>query len=1047
MRSLIKIDILSRIGGGDWKQLTWLPAKLLILLLILLASSQKSKAQQTLTYTDEIRFYNRALELFDKEKFATAQKHFNWYQQISKDPFNKINAQYYSAVCAMELFNTDAENLLLKVANQHPQHPKAKLAIFQLGKLHYRNKNNKQAVKYLEQTQIAYLKGPDSKEYYFIYGYSLFKLDRFEDAKNAFAKIKDEKTKYYDATNYYYGYVCYRSGAFDEALEHFSRIKYHKTFGPLAAVYVAQVYFSRGQYEEVIAFADTIKNNEVANDVAGIIGQSHYLLGQYKEAVPHLEQFMQAAPVVPSNTDYYMLGYAYAQTGEHDKALNQFLKMEEKQDSLQPYVFYQMGNSFLKLNKKPQALSSFEKCYQADSTGNLASISLFTAAKIADELNLQGLAMQKYVKYIDIFSEKDQNLEATAALTTEARSNLANLLLTAKNYREALRILEGIKKPNTQDLTNIQRVSYYRAEEHYLNNNFTEANELFTKAASVNYDKKINGLANFWLAEMDYKNQLYQESINHLKNFQNYPEVHSTRFYPISFYNLGYAHLKLSEYEKAVNSFTLYVEKDKDASNPEVYTDAVVRTADCYFADRKYQKAIQYYQLMLDKKMNGGDYALYQQAMILGVLNNNQEKIAKLSQLEKTYPKSPYIDDAVYELADIHLKSEAYEKAIVSFDNIIKNYPRSIYLRKSMLNKSLALFNLKKDEEALEVIKKLITDYPNSDEARAALPLVQNIFVNQGKGEEYLDFIKVLPNVVVSASTQDSLSYESAFNNYQRANYDKAIKGFGSYINKFPGGYFILKANYFKAESDYQLKKYDDALVGYEYVANSLRSVFSERSTRQAAVLNYVKKNYEKALEFYLALERIASNKDNLQIALIGQMRSCSIRGLIDSAAYASQKYLGSPIAQKDGVIEAQTNLGRYYIKYNQFDSAQTAFNAVLKETKTIYGAEAKYNIAFIQYQKKDYKNAQKTIFELNDKFGAFEQWVVKGFILLADTYTAQKDYFQAKATLQSIIENTDDPEVLKTCKAKINEIVELEKVQKSDSRKQIEQRINSREK
>jgi hypothetical protein len=61
MRSLIKIDILSRIGGGDWKQLTWLPAKLLILLLILLASSQKSKAQQTLTYTDEICHRAKAL--------------------------------------------------------------------------------------------------------------------------------------------------------------------------------------------------------------------------------------------------------------------------------------------------------------------------------------------------------------------------------------------------------------------------------------------------------------------------------------------------------------------------------------------------------------------------------------------------------------------------------------------------------------------------------------------------------------------------------------------------------------------------------------------------------------------------------------------------------------------------------------------------------------------------------------------------------------------------------------------------------------------------
>lgn len=1036
MRSFFKEQLFSKAEWADW---CWVSIKFLFLLLFLLLGINRSNAQQTLIYTDEIRFFNRGLELFDKEKFATAQKHFIWYTQVSKDAQTKINAQYYAAVCAMELFNPDAEQQFKQLISSNPQHPKAKLSVFMLGKLNYRNKNNKEAVLWLDKTETAYLKGPELKEYHFIYGYSLFKIDRFDDAKKAFAPIKDEKSKYYDATNYYYGYVCYRNGNFDEALEHFGRVKYHKTFGPLAAVYIAQVYFSRKQYEEVIAFCDTISNKEVANDVAGMIGQSHYMLGQYEKAIPHLEQFMSAAPVVPTNNDYYMLGYAYTMNKEYDKGLGQFLKMEEKKDSLLPYVYYHMGICFLETNKKPQSLSAFDKCYQSDSLGVLAQTSLFTSAKVAHELNLQGLAMNKYVKYIDLFPE--------GPFAEDARSNLGSLLLNTRNFREALKILEGIRKPGNKELTTIQQVSYYRAEELYLNNNFAEANALFFKAASVNYDKKITGLANFWLAEQDYKDQKYPLAIEKYKLFQSYTEVKSTRFYPVSFYNLGYAHLKLKQYDKAVESYIAYIDKDPSASAPEMYSDAVVRTADCYFADRKYSKAIQYYQLIIDKQINGGDYALYQQALIYGVQGNASEKVNKLRTLEKNYPKSPYIDDAVYELADIYLKSEDYKQAVIEFNNIIKNYPRSVYLRKSMLNKALALFNLKQDDEALEVIKTLITDYPSSEEAREALPLVQNIFVNQGKGEEYLNFIKVLPNVVVSASTQDSLSYESAFNNYQKGNYEKASKGFGNYINRFPGGYFILKANYFKAESDYQQKKYEDALVGYEFVASSLRSEYSERSTRQAAVLNYVRKNYDKAFEYYSALERIAGNRDNLQVALLGQMRTCSVQGKIDSAAFASQKYLTSSIAQKEGSIEAQTNLGRYYMKYKKLDSAQIAFNTVLKETKNVYGAEAKFNIAQIQYLKKDYKTAQKTIFELNDKFSAFEQWVVKGFVLLADTYKAQEDYFQAKATLQSILDNYDGEEIRAICKEKITEIDALEKESKSDTRKQIEQRIKQSEK
>ncbi len=1039
MRSLMKKPFQSKAVAIFRSETYWFGAKFLILLLLVFLLMGKIQAQQTKIYTDEIKYFNRGLELFEKEKYATAQKHFIWYQQIAKDNYNKINAAYYSAVCAMELFNADAENALLSLSKKNPEHPKAKLAIFQIGKLHYRNKNNKLAVEYLGQTETKYLSNTDLKEFQFIYGYSLFKIDKFDDAKKAFAPIKDEKSKYYDATNYYYGYVCYRSAAYDEALEHFARVKYHKTFGPLAAVYVAQVYFSRAQYQEVINYCDTIRNKEVANDVAGMLGQSYYMLGKYDRAIPYLEQFMQEAPVVPSNNDYYMLGYAYAQNKDADKAITQFLKIEEKKDSLMPYVNYQLAKCFLLVNKKPQAMSAFDKCYLADSTGKLAETSLFISAKLADELNLQGTAMNKYVKYIDLFEDGE--------FVAEARSNLGNLLLNARNYREATKILEGIKRPGIQEKTMIQRVNYYRAEELYLNNNFKDAAALFLKASEPEYDLKIKALANFWLAEMAYKDLQFQNSIDKLKVFQGYKEVHTTRFYPISFYNLGYSYLKLNQYEKAIAAFASYADLDKTATNPEIYTDAVVRTADCFFADRKYPKAIQYYQLLLDKQLTGGDYALFQQALIYGVLDNNTDKIAKLKTLEKLYPKSPYIDDAVYELADIYLKSEDYSKAILSFDNILNNYPRSAYLRKSMLNKGLALFNLKKDEEALQIIKELITKYPNTEEARSALPLVQNILVNQGKGDEYLDFIKVLPNIAISASTQDSLSYESAFNLYQKSNYEKASKGFGSYITKFPGGYFITKANYYKAESDYQLKKYDDALVCYEYIANSLRSEFSERSTRQAAVLNYVRKNYDKAFEFYAALERIAGNKDNLQLALLGQMRACSVQGRIDSAAAVSYKYLGSSIAQKEGSIEAQTNLGRYFMKYEKLDSAQNAFNIVLKETKNIYGAEAKYNIGLIQYMKKDYKNCQKTIFELNDKFGAFEQWVVKGFVLLADTYTAQQDYFQAKATLQSILENYEGADIVNACKIKLAEIEVLEKTQKSESKKQIEQRIKTSEK
>ena len=117
--------------------------------------------------------------------------------------------------------------------------------------------------------------------------------------------IKDQVGKYYDPSNYYFGYVSYKQNNYDEALAHFNRINKSKTFGPLSQVYVAQIFFARKQFTEAVAFADTIKSKEIINDVAGIVGQSNYHLGNYEKAVPFLERFNANSPIGKNKQDIY----------------------------------------------------------------------------------------------------------------------------------------------------------------------------------------------------------------------------------------------------------------------------------------------------------------------------------------------------------------------------------------------------------------------------------------------------------------------------------------------------------------------------------------------------------------------------------------------------------------------------------------------------------------------------------------------------------------------------------------------------------------------
>ena len=976
-------------------------------------------AQRTETYESDIRYYNRALELFNKEKYGDAQKHFLLYTQISTDRETRINAEYYAGVCAMELFNPDAINMLNAVVLKYPEHSKAQPALFNLGKYFYRVKDNKSALKYLTQVNDVALTPTDASEFWFIKGYCHFKTEQFDEAKLAFKHIKDEEGKYYEASNYYYGYVAYRQGNQDEAMDHFKRIRKSRTFGPLSQVYIAQIYFSRKQYSDVVSFGDTISNKEIIYDVAGIVGQSYYELANYSKALPYLERFNSNPPVSKTNKDIYRLGYCYLIAGNYEKAIEQLGSIAGEKDTLAQYASFNLAQAYLKSDKKQQARKAFDVSYKLGFNKDLTELSLFNFAKLSFELSYQQDALKDLVKFVNEYPE--------SPYIDEARSSLSELLLSTKNYKDAIKTLESIQKPTHDNNMAYQRVCYYRAEELYLNNDYPNSEAYFDKSVQFDFDKRLFALCHFWLGELQYKKGNYAKASEYYQKFQQFPETKDTRFYSMAMYNRGYTQLKQDNYDVSIEAFKQFTQTDYAKNNIEIYTDAMMRIADCYFVLRNYAKALESYEVIVLKKLNGSDYALYQQAMIYGVENKYAQKIGCLNTLISNYKKSPYIDDALFEIANVNLQTENYLEALQGFQNIIENYPRSMYIRKAMLNKGLCYYNQNKDDQALDAFKVLITNYSTSDEAREGLVIVKNIFVNKGESEEYLEFVKVLPNVTLSPTYQDSVTYESAFNSYKNGDCEKAIKGFGNYITKFGGGFFILKANYYKAECDFKLKNYDAALIGYEYAATYNRNDFTERSTRQTAVLYFMKKNYEKAFDYYSSLERIASTRDNIGIALLGQMKSAAFLNKADTVAQVSFKYLNSAVTQKEGLIEAHLYIARYYFKQNMADSALPEYQYVMKETKNAMAAESKYSIAYIQFLKKEYKKAKKNIFELADNYSAYDYWVAKGYILLADLYLLEKDNFQAKATLQSIIENYEGADLKQVAIDKMKSIIEAE--------------------
>jgi tetratricopeptide (TPR) repeat protein len=105
--------------------------------------------------------------------------------------------------------------------------------------------------------------------------------------------------------------------------------------------------------------------------------------------------------------------------------------------------------------------------------------------------------------------------------------------------------------------------------------------------------------------------------------------------------------------------------------------------------------------------------------------------------------------------------------------------------------------------------------------------------------------------------------------------------------------------------------------------------------------------------------------------------------------------------------------------------TARFHFAYVIANSRIEQPADALYYRGYIEYDQGDLDSARSDVYKLQDDFSAYEFWVVKGFILLGDIYVKKKDYFQAKATLQSILDNYDKEGdgLLDICRMKLKQL------------------------
>ena len=211
---------------------------------IVLLSVPAVRSQSPFTVKNLGSEYQRAMELYNKEKYPAAIKLFDSYieNEPNKNLISVSEAEYYRAASSLNLFNPDGEYRMVTFIRSHPESPRINDSYMALGNYFYQNKNYRKAISYYEKVNRQELDPAKLAEYFFRNGYSLYMRGDKPKALLMFSEIKDIDTEYTPPAIYYSSQIAYEDKNYLTAMDGFNRLKDDETFGSIVPFYLSLIH-------------------------------------------------------------------------------------------------------------------------------------------------------------------------------------------------------------------------------------------------------------------------------------------------------------------------------------------------------------------------------------------------------------------------------------------------------------------------------------------------------------------------------------------------------------------------------------------------------------------------------------------------------------------------------------------------------------------------------------------------------------------------------------------------------------------------------------
>lgn len=963
-----------------------------------------TSAQTSEKITSPVNLYKEGRNLFLQKNYAAATPPLKAFIRQEPNASLREAAEYMLVCSAYELKDKNSITLLRNYLEQYPDTPYANRIYALLAAGYFYEEKYDEALALFNSAQLDLLGNEERDDMTYLLATCYLKTGNVKEAAIWFETLKASSKKYDNDCAYYISYIRYTQKRYDEALKGFLPLQDNPKYKALVPYYIAEIYAIRKNYDkaEIVAqnYLSAYPQNEHAAEMYRILGDASYHFRKYHEAINAFESYLER-DASPRRDALYMLGLSYFQTGVYSKAAETLGEVTGANDALTQNAYLHMGLSYLQLAEKNKARMAFEQAAASNADMKIKEQAAYNYALCIHETSYSafGESVTVFEKFLNEFPNSQY---------TEMVSNyLVEVYLNTRSYEAALKSIERIAHPGTRIMEAKQKILFQLGTQAFANASFEQAIDYFNQSVAIGqYNRQTKADALYWRGESYYRLNRMTEAARNFREYLQLTEQTNNEMYALANYNLGYTAFHQKDYAQARNWFLKYIQLEK-GENRTALADAYNRIGDCFLNERNFDEAKHYYAQAESMNASSGDYSFYQLALVSGLQKDYSGKITLLNRLAGKYPTSPYVINALYEKGRSYVLMNNNNQAIASFKELLSRYPESPISRKAAAEIGLLYYQDGNYDQAIDAYKLVINKYPGSDEARLAMLDLKSLYVDMNRIDEFAALAASMPgNIRFDASEQDSLTYIAAEKIYGRGRIEEAKNSFNKYLQTFPEGSFSLNAHYYLCLIGKEQKNYDMILLHSGKLLEYPDNPFSEEALIMRAEVQFNLQQFADALASYKILKEKATTADRRLLAETGMLRCAHLIKDDAETIHAATALLAEAKLTPELANEALYYRAKSYMNQKADKKALADLQTLAKDTRNLYGAEAKYLVAQQYYTAGEYAAAEKELLDYIERSTPHAYWLARSFVLLSDVYMAMDKKLDARQYLLSLQQN-----------------------------------------